>query len=51
MDGVNESDENRKSSNLLDPDTKKQTFRRKSQMWSNLRDENDILLDINIINL
>ncbi|MFS7937901.1 hypothetical protein Hanom_Chr05g00433191 [Helianthus anomalus] len=42
--GVNESDENGKISNLLDPDAEKQTFGRKSQKWPNLRDENDILL-------
>ncbi|MFS7980050.1 hypothetical protein Hanom_Chr10g00934831 [Helianthus anomalus] len=31
MDGVNELDENGMISNLLDPDTEKQTFGRKSQ--------------------
>ncbi|MFS7960391.1 hypothetical protein Hanom_Chr08g00702661 [Helianthus anomalus] len=44
MDGVNEPDENRKISNLLDPDAQKKTFGRKSQNWPNLRDENVILL-------
>ncbi|MFS7898308.1 hypothetical protein Hanom_Chr17g01540221 [Helianthus anomalus] len=39
MDGVNESDENGKTSNLLDPDAEKQTFGRKSQKEPNLRDE------------
>ncbi|MFS7924293.1 hypothetical protein Hanom_Chr03g00270891 [Helianthus anomalus] len=39
MNGVNEPDENRKISNLLDPDAEKQTFVRKSQNWPNLRDE------------
>ncbi|MFS7994650.1 hypothetical protein Hanom_Chr12g01108551 [Helianthus anomalus] len=34
MDGVKESDEKGKISNLLDPDAKKQTFGRKSQKWS-----------------
>ncbi|MFS7907251.1 hypothetical protein Hanom_Chr01g00069061 [Helianthus anomalus] len=42
-DGVNKPDENGKISNLLDLDTKKQTFGRKSQKWPDL-DENDILL-------
>ncbi|MFS7991300.1 putative beta-galactosidase [Helianthus anomalus] len=46
MDGVNEPDEKSKISNLLDPDAEKQTFRRKSQNWLNLRDENGILLAI-----
>ncbi|KAF5757810.1 hypothetical protein HanXRQr2_Chr17g0831161 [Helianthus annuus] len=32
MDGVNELDESDKISNLLDPDAKKQTFIRKSQI-------------------
>ncbi|MFS7992356.1 hypothetical protein Hanom_Chr12g01081291 [Helianthus anomalus] len=40
MDGVNKPDENGKISNLLDPNTEKQTFGRKSQTWPNLRDEN-----------
>ncbi|MFS8027006.1 hypothetical protein Hanom_Chr16g01493391 [Helianthus anomalus] len=31
MDGVNERDENGKISNLLDPNTEKETFGRKSQ--------------------
>ncbi|MFS7985242.1 hypothetical protein Hanom_Chr11g00996201 [Helianthus anomalus] len=44
MDGVNESDENGRISNFLDPDAKKQTFGRKSQTWPNLIDENGILL-------
>ncbi|MFS7986699.1 hypothetical protein Hanom_Chr11g01013351 [Helianthus anomalus] len=44
MDGVNESDENDKISNLLDPEANKQTFGRKSQNWPNLWDENGILL-------
>ncbi|MFS8025919.1 hypothetical protein Hanom_Chr16g01480831 [Helianthus anomalus] len=44
MDGVNELDENDKISNFLNPDAKKQTFGRKSQNWSNLTDENGILL-------
>ncbi|MFS7959397.1 hypothetical protein Hanom_Chr08g00690591 [Helianthus anomalus] len=44
MGGVNESDENGKISNLLDPNAEKQTFGRKSQNWPNLRDENGILL-------
>ncbi|MFS7909676.1 hypothetical protein Hanom_Chr02g00097391 [Helianthus anomalus] len=39
MDGVNELDENDKISNLFDSDTKKQTFRRKLQKWSNLMNE------------
>ncbi|MFS7926222.1 putative protein kinase AGC-NDR family [Helianthus anomalus] len=39
MDRVNELDEFGKISNLLDPDAEKQTFRRKSQNWPNLRDE------------
>ncbi|MFS7949008.1 hypothetical protein Hanom_Chr06g00566511 [Helianthus anomalus] len=47
MDGVNESDENGKISNLLDPDAKKQTFGGKSQNWPNLRDKNGILLKKN----
>ncbi|KAJ0620062.1 hypothetical protein HanHA89_Chr02g0078221 [Helianthus annuus] len=33
MDGVNEPDKNGKISNLLDPDTEKQTSGRKSQNW------------------
>ncbi|KAM0007798.1 hypothetical protein Hdeb2414_s0132g00807331 [Helianthus debilis subsp. tardiflorus] len=37
MNGVNESDENDKFSNLLDPDAKKQTVVRKSQKWPYLR--------------
>ncbi|MFS7910194.1 hypothetical protein Hanom_Chr02g00103381 [Helianthus anomalus] len=40
MDGVNEPDENGKISNLLDLDAEKQTFERKSQIWTNLSDEN-----------
>ncbi|MFS7924352.1 hypothetical protein Hanom_Chr03g00271581 [Helianthus anomalus] len=39
MDGVNEPDENGKISKLLDPDAEKQTFGRKLQNWSNLKDE------------
>ncbi|MFS7907414.1 hypothetical protein Hanom_Chr01g00071111 [Helianthus anomalus] len=45
MDGVNELGENGKISNILDPDAKKQTFKRRSQNWPNLRVENDNLLD------
>ncbi|MFS8022481.1 hypothetical protein Hanom_Chr16g01439931 [Helianthus anomalus] len=44
MDGINELDENGKISNLLNPDTEKQTFERKSQNWPNLKDGNGILL-------
>ncbi|MFS8011334.1 hypothetical protein Hanom_Chr14g01307861 [Helianthus anomalus] len=44
MDGVHEPDENGKISNLLDPDAEKQTSGQKSQNWTNLRDENGILL-------
>ncbi|MFS8029341.1 hypothetical protein Hanom_Chr16g01521201 [Helianthus anomalus] len=44
MDGVNEPDEKDEVSNLLDRDAEKQTFRRKSQNWPSLRDENGILL-------
>ncbi|KAM0068892.1 hypothetical protein Hdeb2414_s0002g00078151 [Helianthus debilis subsp. tardiflorus] len=44
MDGVNELDENSKISNPLDPDAERQTFKRKSQNWPNLKDENCILL-------
>ncbi|MFS7914033.1 hypothetical protein Hanom_Chr02g00148651 [Helianthus anomalus] len=49
MNGVNEPDENGKILNLLDPDAEKQTFGRKSQNWTNLRetDENSILLKKN----
>ncbi|MFS7930910.1 hypothetical protein Hanom_Chr04g00349801 [Helianthus anomalus] len=44
MDGVNGPDENGKISSLLDPDAEKQTFGRKSQNLTNLKDENGILL-------
>ncbi|MFS7952257.1 hypothetical protein Hanom_Chr07g00604841 [Helianthus anomalus] len=42
MDGVNESDENGKISNILNLDVEKQTLGRKSQNWPKLRDENGI---------
>ncbi|KAJ0712498.1 hypothetical protein HanOQP8_Chr09g0335521 [Helianthus annuus] len=44
MDGVNKSNENDKIFYLLDPDAEKQNFGRKSQKWSNPRDENGVLL-------
>ncbi|MFS8004863.1 hypothetical protein Hanom_Chr13g01230741 [Helianthus anomalus] len=39
MDGANEPDEIGKILNLLDPNTEKQTFGRKSQNWPNLKNE------------